>query len=76
MYALTEKEKVLIAYILLHMGHGEQDHETVIHYGEYLLEDERLNNYAIEIMLEYKDLLPNRKPTPPAIIKKIMRSII
>ncbi|MET4562088.1 hypothetical protein ABIA69_003273 [Lysinibacillus parviboronicapiens] len=69
MYALTEKEKVLIAYILLHMGHGEQDHETVIHYGEYLLEDERLNNYAIEIMLEYKDLLPNRKPTPPAIIK-------
>ncbi|MGE7999647.1 hypothetical protein ACQKOF_13365 [Lysinibacillus sp. NPDC093190] len=69
MYALTEKEKVLIAYLLFHIAHQEQNHETVIHYGEYLLEDERLNNYAIEILLEYKDLLPNRKPTPPAIIK-------
>ncbi|UZM99701.1 hypothetical protein OL548_06355 [Lysinibacillus sp. MHQ-1] len=45
--------------------------KKVIYYGEYLLEDERLNNYAIEILLEYKDLLPNRKPTPPAIIKKL-----
>lgn len=69
MYALTEKEKVLIAYILLHIAHQERDYDNVLHYGEYLLEDERLNNYAIEILLEYKDLLPNRKPTPPAIIK-------
>jgi hypothetical protein len=69
MYALTEKEKVLIAYLLFHIAHQEQNPETVILYGEYLLEDERLNNYAIEILLEYKDLLPNRKPTPPAIIK-------
>jgi len=69
MYALTEKEKVLIAYILFHIANREQHSENVIHYGEYLLEDERLNNYAIEILLEYKDLLPNRKPTPPAIIK-------
>lgn len=69
MYALTEKEKVLIAYILFHIANREQQSEKVIYYGEYLLEDERLNNYAIEILLEYKDLLPNRKPTPPAIIK-------
>ncbi len=69
MYALTEKEKVLIAYLLFHIAHQEKDNELVIQYGEYLLEDERLNNYAIEIMLEYKELLPNRKPTPPAIIK-------
>ncbi|MFJ7733332.1 hypothetical protein ACIQXF_15695 [Lysinibacillus sp. NPDC097231] len=69
MYALTEKEKVLIAYLLFHIAHQEKDNETVIQYGEYLLEDERLNNYAIEILLEYKELLPNRKPTPPAIIK-------
>ncbi|MFJ7669447.1 hypothetical protein ACIQXI_20455 [Lysinibacillus sp. NPDC097195] len=69
MYALTEKEKVLIAYILLRIAHQERDYEHVLRYGEYLLEDERLNNYAIEILLEYKDLLPNRKPTPPAIIK-------
>lgn len=69
MYALTEKEKVLIAYILWQIAHQERDYEKVLHYGEYLLEDERLNNYAIEILLEYKDLLPNRKPTPPAIIK-------
>ena len=69
MYALTEKEKVLIAYLLFHIAHQEKNDELVIQYGEYLLEDERLNNYAIEIMLEYKELLPNRKPTPPAIIK-------
>jgi len=69
MYALTEKEKVLIAYLLFHIAHQEQSAESVIQYGEYLLEDERLNNYAIEILLEYKELLPNRKPTPPAIIK-------
>lgn len=69
MYALSEKEKVLIAYILFHIANREQQSEKVIHYGEYLLEDERINNYAIEILLEYKELLPNRKPTPPAIIK-------
>ena len=69
MYALSEKEKVLIAYILFHIANREQQSEKVIYYGEYLLEDERINNYAIEILLEYKELLPNRKPTPPAIIK-------
>lgn len=69
MYALTEKEKVLIAYLLFHIAHQEKNDESVIQYGEYLLADERLNNYAIEILLEYKELLPNRKPTPPAIIK-------
>lgn len=69
MYALTEKEKVLIAYILFHIANREQQSEAAIRYGEYLLEDERLNNYAIEILLEYRELLPNRKPTPPAIIK-------
>lgn len=69
MYALTEKEKVLIAYLLFHIAHREKNNESVIQYGEYLLEDERLNNYAIEVLLEYKELLPNRKPTPPAIIK-------
>ncbi len=69
MYALSEKEKVLIAYILFHIANREQQSEMVIQYGEYLLEDERINNYAIEILLEYKELLPNRKPTPPAIIK-------
>ena len=69
MYALTEKEKVLIAYILLNAAHQEQQQEDVIRHGEYLLDDERLNNYAIEIMLEYKELLPNIKPTPQAIVK-------
>lgn len=69
MYALTEKEKVLIAYILFHVANKEKHAEEVIQYGEYLLDDERLNNYAIEIMLEYKELLPNIKPTPQAIIK-------
>ena len=69
MYTLTEKEKVLIAYILLNAAHQEQRAEDVIRYGEYLLDDERLNNYAIEIMLEYKELLPNIKPTPQAVVK-------
>ena len=69
MFALTEKEKVLIAYILFNVANKEQKAEEVIQYGEYLLDDERLNNYAIEIMLEYKELLPNIKPTPQAVIK-------
>ena len=69
MYALTEKEKVLIAYILFNVANEEQRAEEVIRHGEYLLDDERLNNYAIEIMLEYKELLPNIKPTPQAVVK-------
>ena len=69
MYALTEKEKVLIAYILFNVANKEQKADEVIQYGEYLLDDERLNNYAIEIMLEYKELLPNIKPTPQAVVK-------
>lgn len=69
MYALTEKEKVLITYILFNVAHQEQQEDDAIQFGEYLLDDERLNNYAIEIMLEYKELLPKMKPTPQAIIK-------
>ena len=46
--------KVLIAYILFHIANREQQSEKVIYYGEYLLEDERINNYAIEILLSIK----------------------
>ncbi|MEG0258377.1 MAG: hypothetical protein RR595_06330 [Lysinibacillus sp.] len=69
MYAQTEKEQVLIAYILLDIAAKEGCIAETIQYGEFLLQDERLNNYAVEIMLEYYDVLPNVKPTPKLLIK-------
>lgn len=67
---LTEKEKVLISYIQFVVANKQQHTNKVIKHGRYLLEHERINNYAVEIMLEYTNILPSVKPSPEVLVKQ------
>lgn len=66
---LTEKELVLIAYVQFVVASHHRDSNQLLACGRYLLAHERLNNHAVEIMVEYKDILPSMKPTPHILVK-------
>lgn len=69
-WALTEKEQTLLTYILA-IDAAEQHHiKEVILYGQYLINEDRLNNHAIELLLEYGEILPNLKPEPSTLVKR------
>ncbi|MEO4053755.1 Fe-S-cluster redox enzyme [Solibacillus sp. CAU 1738] len=68
-WALTEKEKTLLAYLLLNEAASRKDTEQIVQQGLFLIEDDRLNNHAVELMLEYSDALTMLKPQPHAIVK-------
>lgn len=69
-FSLTEKERVIIAYTQFVLAKEGQVPEKIHKFGRYLLEHERLNNHAVEIMLEYADVLPSIKPTPYILVKQ------
>lgn len=68
-WALTEKEKTLLAYILLYEAASRKDIEQIVLYGSFLIEEDRLNNHAVELMLEYSDALTLSKPQPHSLVK-------
>ncbi|MGE7021817.1 Fe-S-cluster redox enzyme [Solibacillus cecembensis] len=67
--ALNEKEKTLLSYMLFQEAIFKKEHEAIIAYGLYLIEGERLNNHAIELVVEYQDVLNSMNPQPHAIVK-------
>lgn len=68
-WALTDKEKTLLAYLLLSEAASRKDTDQVVLYGSFLIEDDRLNNHAVELMLEYSDALTQLKPQPHTLVK-------
>lgn len=68
-WALNEKEKILFAYMLLHEAVVRRDRQQVIVYGLFLIEEGRLYNYAVELVVEYSDVLNSMNPQPSALIK-------
>ena len=68
-WALTEKEVVLLKYILAVEAANQNDNKKVIEYGNFLIGENHLNNHAIELLLEYSDVLPNIKPEPNTLVK-------
>lgn len=67
--ALNEKEKTLLSYMLFQQAIFKKEHQAIIEYGLYLIEGERLNNHAIELVVEYQDVLNSMSPQPHAIVK-------
>lgn len=68
-FPLNEKEKTLLAYMLFQQAALRRDHGAIITHGLYLIEGERLNNHAIELVVEYRDILSSMNPQPHAIVK-------
>lgn len=68
-WALTEKEKTLLTYMLLNEAASRKDTDQVVLYGSFLIEDDRLNNHAVELMLEYSDALTLSKPQSHTLVK-------
>lgn len=68
-WAITEKEQTLFAYMLLREAVMRRDREQIIQKGLFLIENERLHNYAVELVLEYGEILEPMSPQPMALIK-------
>lgn len=75
-WALTEKEQTILKFLLVIDSYKKEDFVNTITHGEYLIKKDRLNNHAIELILEYGDVLPNRKPEPTALIKRYNKNYI
>ncbi|MFC7688007.1 hypothetical protein [Ureibacillus sp. GCM10028918] len=69
-WALSEKEYTLLSYIQAITAAEHNDSARVIEYGNYLIANDRLINHAIELFLEYSDVLPNLKPEPNTFVKR------
>ncbi len=68
-WILTERERMLFAYILMKEAAVRKDAGHVIRHGLYLIDEDRLNNYAVEIILEYGHALHILKPQPMTLVK-------
>ena len=68
-FALTEKEITLLSYMLLNEAVMKKDLDKIIEHGLFLIERDRLNDHAVELMVEYSDVLNNMKPQPQALVK-------
>ncbi|MDN4494666.1 hypothetical protein [Ureibacillus aquaedulcis] len=69
-WALSEKEYTLLSYIQAITAAEHNDSARVIEYGSFLIANDRLVNHAIELFLEYSDVLPNLKPEPDTLVKR------
>lgn len=69
-WALSEKEHTLLSYIRAITAAEHNDTASVIEYGSYLIANDRLINHAIELFLEYSDVLPHLKPEPETLVKR------
>ncbi|WP_107838470.1 hypothetical protein [Metasolibacillus meyeri] len=68
-WALTEKEQTLLAYILLEEAVLRKDSEQILAQGLFLIEEDRLNNHIVELMVEYNEVLRIIPPQPETIVK-------
>lgn len=69
-WALSEKELTLLKYIKATTAAHHNNSANVIEYGKFLILNDRLTNHAIELLLEYSDILPNLKPSPDSLVKR------
>lgn len=69
-WALTEKEQTLLSYILAMDGANQKNTDKTITHGKFLIQNDRLINHAVELLIDYGDILPNLKPEPEALVKR------
>lgn len=70
MVPLTETEEVLLACIRLRVAVHNEEFEKIISLGEYLLEDDRLNDNGVKILVDYNEVLPNFPPATMNLVKR------
>lgn len=75
-WALSEKEETILSYMLAIDSYKKLDFENTIAHGEYLIQKDRLNNHAIELIVEFSDVIPNIKPEPSTLIKRYNKNYI
>lgn len=69
-WELSEKERTLLAYIMIVNCFQNKEIEKIIEYGEYLITEDRLTNHAVELLLEYSNVLPNIRLEPSSLVKR------
>lgn len=68
-WALTEKEKTMLAYILMQETARRMQDEMTLKHALFLIENDRLANFAVELILDYGHLLPPFKPDSNIYVK-------
>ncbi|MER2039237.1 MAG: Fe-S-cluster redox enzyme [Solibacillus sp.] len=68
-FALNDKENTLLAYMLFQEAVFKRNCQNIIMQGQYLIENERLTDHAIELVVEYGDVLSSMNPQPGALVK-------
>ncbi len=68
-FALNDKEQTLLSYMLFQEAIVRNDNATIMKHGLHLIEEERLSNHAIELIVDYEDVLQSMSPQPHALVK-------
>lgn len=68
-FALNPKEQTLLGYMLFQEAVYKRDYRSILLQGMYLIEEERINNHAIELVVEYGDVLSSMNPQPDTLVK-------
>jgi len=68
-FALNMKEQTLLGYMLFQEAVYKRDYRSILLQGMYLIEEERINNHAIELVVEYADVLSSMNPQPDTLVK-------
>lgn len=75
-FALNTKEQTLLGYMLFQEAVYKRDYRSILVQGMYLIEEERINNHAIELVVEYEDVLSSMNPQPDTLVKDYRKNYL
>lgn len=68
-FALNNQEQTLLAYMLFQEALFRKDHAAILENGSYLIEEDRLSNHAIGLVVDYAAIFNSLNPQPHALVK-------
>ncbi|MER1999094.1 MAG: hypothetical protein ABS882_04905, partial [Lysinibacillus sp.] len=74
-HALTIKERTLLSFMAMGIAHTRGQWKRVADEARFLLKQDRFMDVAIELIIEYGELLEIAKPQPEAFIKNYRTSV-
>ncbi|MEK4384367.1 Fe-S-cluster redox enzyme [Solibacillus sp. FSL W7-1464] len=75
-FALNTKEQTLLGYMLFQEAVYKRNYRSILLQGMYLIEEERINNHAIELVVEYADVLSSMNPQPDTLVKDYRKNYL
>lgn len=75
-WIITDKEQTLLTYMLIIDTYQSNEIKKTIEHGQQLVKKERLHDHAIELLLEYSDVLPSLKPEPTTLVKQYDKNFL